>query len=327
MTDGRLRRVRRTRQRRGTTSCTYLTAVSENLRRTGAPLGNLAHSLQLSLPDLLSNLRRPTAAHPSSRRAYRVGGHQREIRHGLRGPAARGGCRPRGNSGDDVNILLPLLRRRPPRSALFVAVIVGSVAIHGGRRRLDQVFSDLSVMKVNASPEDFSAALNIWIFFARFPVLQPVLWISKVLHGSPWPRVAGFVPVTFLPSNVVTIAAIASSPTLHASVNAVAAATLLAFVGAGLEDRRLNKPRGGDDTKAKGDRVSRRPRQTTSLSPCPRRSARDLTVASIWFGATTKVSYLLWEQAMLSELRSWAYLLFTQRISRVKTCVRLRPLR
>jgi hypothetical protein len=72
-----------------------------------------------------------------------------------------------------------------------------------------QFFSSLMSMKENsANPQDFWDALNFWIFFAvAHPILQPVLWLSEVLHGSPGPMVAGLVPVTFLLANVVFIGA------------------------------------------------------------------------------------------------------------------------
>ena len=67
-------------------------------------------------------------------------------------------------------------------------------------------------MKNNVDPADFWPALNFWIFFAvGHPILQPILWISDVLHGSPGPMVANLVPVSFIAANVVAIAAISFS--------------------------------------------------------------------------------------------------------------------
>lgn len=66
-------------------------------------------------------------------------------------------------------------------------------------------------MKDSASVEDFWAAVNFWIFFAvGHPLLQPILWISDVLHGSPGPKIADLVPATFLLANVVAIYLISS---------------------------------------------------------------------------------------------------------------------
>ena len=72
-----------------------------------------------------------------------------------------------------------------------------------------QFFSSLMRMKeATANPQDFWDALNFWIFFAvGHPILQPILWISDVLHGSPGPMVADLVPVTFLLGNVIFIGA------------------------------------------------------------------------------------------------------------------------
>jgi hypothetical protein len=70
-------------------------------------------------------------------------------------------------------------------------------------------FASVSEMKANiVDPTDFWSALNFWIFFAvGHPILQPILWISDVLHGSPGPIVAGLVPVTFIFGNIFVIAA------------------------------------------------------------------------------------------------------------------------
>lgn len=71
-------------------------------------------------------------------------------------------------------------------------------------------FTSVMEMKANvANPADFWAAMNFWIFFAvGHPILQPILWISDVLHGSPGPVIAGLVPATFLMGNLIVIAAV-----------------------------------------------------------------------------------------------------------------------
>ena len=87
---------------------------------------------------------------------------------------------------------------------LALSAIFGSVAIHGDA--WVDFIQNIMIMKENASPEDFSAALNFWIFFAvGHPILQPILWISDVLHGSPGPLVGGLVPLSFLIGNVVVL--------------------------------------------------------------------------------------------------------------------------
>jgi hypothetical protein len=62
------------------------------------------------------------------------------------------------------------------------------------------------------NPQDFWDAINFWIFFAvGHPLLQPILWISDVLHGSPGELVGGLVPVSFLAANILFIGATALS--------------------------------------------------------------------------------------------------------------------
>eukprot|EP00590_Aulacoseira_subarctica_P000512 CAMPEP_0172435762 /NCGR_PEP_ID=MMETSP1064-20121228/71360_1 /TAXON_ID=202472 /ORGANISM="Aulacoseira subarctica , Strain CCAP 1002/5" /LENGTH=334 /DNA_ID=CAMNT_0013184115 /DNA_START=1688 /DNA_END=2692 /DNA_ORIENTATION=- len=91
-------------------------------------------------------------------------------------------------------------------------------------------------MKENTNPEDFWDALNFWIFFAvAHPILQPALWISEILHGSPGPYVADLIPLTFLLANVAFIAAMVISKSLRNTMNIVAFSAFLAYVGAGLD--------------------------------------------------------------------------------------------
>ena len=51
---------------------------------------------------------------------------------------------------------------------------------------------EVATMKANMGDSpDFSAAIQFWFFFATMhPLLQPVLWISEVLHASPGPKVS-----------------------------------------------------------------------------------------------------------------------------------------
>ena len=68
-------------------------------------------------------------------------------------------------------------------------------------------------MKQNADSSEFWPALNFWIFFAvRHPILQPILWISDVLHGTPGPKVLGdsLVPILFLCSVYRSLCCIAT---------------------------------------------------------------------------------------------------------------------
>ena len=95
-----------------------------------------------------------------------------------------------------------------PKVALWLGL--AAVASHAGA--WGSFFQSVMEMKANADPVDFWAALNFWIFFAvGHPILQPILWISDVLHGSPGPMVAGLVPVTFLLGNAVVLGVLALS--------------------------------------------------------------------------------------------------------------------
>ena len=85
-------------------------------------------------------------------------------------------------------------------------------------------------------PADFWAALNFWIFFAvGHPILQPILFLSDVLHGSPGPRVGDLVPLTFIVANVLFIGATLISKQLRTALNIAALSAFLTYVGAGLD--------------------------------------------------------------------------------------------
>lgn len=98
----------------------------------------------------------------------------------------------------------------PDNILTTVAAIVGlgSVLSHAGA--WVDFFHSVSEMKANiADPADFWAAINFWIFFAvGHPLLQPILYLSDVLHGSPGPLVGNLVPISFLAGNAVVIYAI-----------------------------------------------------------------------------------------------------------------------
>jgi hypothetical protein len=106
------------------------------------------------------------------------------------------------------------LSLRLPKNLLSLSVaIIGSIAVasHGGA--WIQFFKSVLEMKANIEdPADFSAALNFWIFFAAgHPLLPPILWISDVLHGSPGPKIADIVPISFVVGNAIAIGAITLS--------------------------------------------------------------------------------------------------------------------
>lgn len=135
-----------------------------------------------------------------------------------------------------------------------------SVATHAGA--WSEFFNNLATMKANvADPKDFWDAFNFWIFFAvGHPLLQPILWISDVLHGSPGPLVFDLVPASFLMANILFIGATALSKDVSDSerkliaqklatnsflsfdysqfrnaLNVAALSAFLTYVGAGLD--------------------------------------------------------------------------------------------
>jgi hypothetical protein len=74
------------------------------------------------------------------------------------------------------------------------------------------------------------------VFFAvGHPVLQPILWISDVLHGSPGPIAFDLVPVSFLVANIVFIGAAVLSKEFRGALNVAALSAFLTYVGAGLD--------------------------------------------------------------------------------------------
>ena len=95
----------------------------------------------------------------------------------------------------------------PEGSLSITAAALGviGVAMHFGA--WSEFFSNLAEMKANvADPKDFWDAFNFWIFFAvGHPLLQPILWISDVLHGSPGPLMFDLVPASFLMANILFI--------------------------------------------------------------------------------------------------------------------------
>jgi len=125
----------------------------------------------------------------------------------------------------------------PKNSLVLAAAAIGSIAVLSHAGSYAQFFSSLQEMKANVEdPADFSAALNFWIFFAvAHPILQPILWISDVLHGSPGPMIGDLVPLTFLLGNVVAITAIAYVAEIRNAVNVAALFAFFAYVGAGLD--------------------------------------------------------------------------------------------
>jgi hypothetical protein len=95
----------------------------------------------------------------------------------------------------------------------LITAILGLAAAASHGPAWTSFFQSVAEMKSNvADPADFWAALNFWIFFAvGHPLLQPILWISDVLHVTPGPRIADLVPALFLAGNAAVIAVLAAS--------------------------------------------------------------------------------------------------------------------
>lgn len=112
---------------------------------------------------------------------------------------------------------------------------VVSVGTHAGA--WSEFFSNIATMKENIQdPKEFVDAINFWIFFAvAHPLLQPILWISDVLHGSPGPMVLDLVPASFLAANLLLIGASAWSKEFRGALNMAALSAFLTYVGAGLD--------------------------------------------------------------------------------------------
>jgi hypothetical protein len=125
-----------------------------------------------------------------------------------------------------------------PENALSAATaVVGLAAVLSHAPAWLDFFSSVNEMKQNIQdPADFWAALNFWIFFAvGHPILQPILWISDVLHASPGPKIGGLIPATFLAGNLAFIALITKSKEIRNAVNIAALAAFLTYVGSGLD--------------------------------------------------------------------------------------------
>lgn len=124
----------------------------------------------------------------------------------------------------------------PENSLVLAAAALGTASVLSHAGGYLQFIRSVLEMKSNAPAEDFWPALNFWIFFAvGHPILQPILWISDVLHGSPGPKIADLVPVTFLVGNAVVLGAIAYSKEIRNAVNVAALFTFFSYIGAGLD--------------------------------------------------------------------------------------------
>ena len=101
----------------------------------------------------------------------------------------------------------------PENSLVLTTASIGLVALLSHASAYINFFQSVMQMKQNVpNPADFWAAINFWIFFAvGHPILQPILWISDVMHGTPGPKIANLVPALFLAANAAFLTAITVS--------------------------------------------------------------------------------------------------------------------
>lgn len=101
----------------------------------------------------------------------------------------------------------------PENFLVLLTAIIGFGAVAFHVNDYATFFRSLSEMKANiADPTDFWPAVNFWIFFAvSHAILQPIFWISEILHASPGPKIADLIPVSFLIGNAVVIGAVSFS--------------------------------------------------------------------------------------------------------------------
>eukprot|EP00565_Helicotheca_tamesis_P007048 CAMPEP_0185733512 /NCGR_PEP_ID=MMETSP1171-20130828/19752_1 /TAXON_ID=374046 /ORGANISM="Helicotheca tamensis, Strain CCMP826" /LENGTH=987 /DNA_ID=CAMNT_0028403267 /DNA_START=144 /DNA_END=3107 /DNA_ORIENTATION=+ len=145
-------------------------------------------------------------------------------------------------NGSGGNTIMDFLESNPldeiPEGSLgAIAAALGLVGIAFHWNGWVQFFENVRTIR-EAVPDDadFWAVLNFWILFAvSHPLLQPILWISDVLHGSPGPRLADLVPLTFLLGNLVVIGAFAMSKEIRNAANIAALSAFITYVGAGLD--------------------------------------------------------------------------------------------
>ncbi|OEU18046.1 hypothetical protein FRACYDRAFT_183807 [Fragilariopsis cylindrus CCMP1102] len=125
----------------------------------------------------------------------------------------------------------------PENSLVLAVAAIGTAVVLSHAGGYIQFYNSIMEMKQNVEdPAEFWGALNFWIFFAvAHPILQPILWISDVLHGSPGPMVGNLVPITFILGNVIAIGAFTYVKEIRNAVNVAVLFAFVAYVGAGLD--------------------------------------------------------------------------------------------
>ena len=127
--------------------------------------------------------------------------------------------------------------RFPSHSLTYLAAAygIGGIMIHG-KAWMSFVSSVIQMKETVENPEDFWSALNFWIFFAvGHPLLQPILSISEVLHGTPGPKIGDLIPIFFLLGNIFAIILVTLSKEIRNAMNVFALSAFISYVGAGLD--------------------------------------------------------------------------------------------
>lgn len=151
-----------------------------------------------------------------------------EIMAGTKGPSIDA-----AEESSDIDSAISALKQVPVAAASLYGIY--GLLSHAGA--WSNFFQSITQMKqAIADPADFWAAVNFWIFFAvGHPLLQPILWISDVLHGTPGPMIADLVPVLFVAGNAVVIYAVSASKEIRNGLNIFALSAFISYVGAGLD--------------------------------------------------------------------------------------------
>jgi hypothetical protein len=125
-----------------------------------------------------------------------------------------------------------------PSSAAFVVLAISiSILLHADA--WSHFVSSLVDMREHSTFEEFSSAFAFWSFAVLIhPIIQPILWISEVLHASIGPKVFGLVPLSFGLGTAAILYVIASFNNLRKGLGITALAALLVYIGAGLDGER-----------------------------------------------------------------------------------------
>jgi hypothetical protein len=125
----------------------------------------------------------------------------------------------------------------PSSGAFAVLTISSSILLHADA--WSHLVSNLVEMREHSTFEEFSSAFAFWGFAVLIhPILEPIFWISEVLHASIGPKILGLIPLSFGFGSAAILYAIASFGNLRKGLGIIALAALLGYIGAGLDGER-----------------------------------------------------------------------------------------